>query len=69
MNKMVSLLHAAALFSTAHGAAWGEDRACKFVQWGYSCISIEQQGEVWTYLLIRAGNWHRIAHMRFYYMI
>jgi hypothetical protein len=39
----------------AQGAAQAENGACKFAEWGYSYVRVEQQGETWTYLLTAGG--------------
>jgi len=61
MSKLIGLLCAAALSGIAQGTAHAEDRACKFVEWGYSYFRIEQQSETWTFLLTASGpHWRSI---------
>jgi len=63
MCKLIGLLCAAALSGIAQGTAHAEDRACKFVEWGYSYFRIEQQSETWTYLLTASGpHWRSIPY-------
>ena len=58
MGNLTRLLCAAALLGMAQEAAWPQDRACTFAEWGYSYYRIEQQGETWTYVLTASGpNW------------
>jgi hypothetical protein len=63
MGKLIRLFCAVMLFGIAQGAARAENGACKFAEWGYSYIRVEQQGETWTYLLAAAGpNWRNAPY-------
>ena len=62
MRKLIKRLCVIALLATTQGAAWAEDRACEFAEWGYSYIKVDHQGETWTYLLTTSGpKWRNDA--------
>jgi hypothetical protein len=63
MSKSIRLLCAAALLAIVQGAALAHDSACKFAEWGFGHVKVEQQSEtstsdIWTYVLTASGpNW------------
>jgi hypothetical protein len=49
MVKLTTLLLVVAVLGAVQNAAQANDSACRFVEWGYGYMKIEDRGEEWTY--------------------